>query len=74
MIDTYDTSEKNASVTLYSATSIFQISVDTLKNTDVEVKCEFDHKMGKQVREAQYTGMFSLEDCECYIHKMFTSL
>ncbi|XDV13007.1 hypothetical protein PO909_001526 [Leuciscus waleckii] len=74
-IDTYDTRKKNASVTLYSATSIFQISADTWTDTDVKVKCEFDHKMGKQVREAQYTGMFSLEDCECFfIHNMFTSL
>ncbi|XDV13006.1 hypothetical protein PO909_001526, partial [Leuciscus waleckii] len=54
-IDTYDTRKKNASVTLYSATSIFQISADTWTDTDVKVKCEFDHKMGKQVREAQYT-------------------
>ncbi|XDV12993.1 hypothetical protein PO909_001518 [Leuciscus waleckii] len=60
-IDTYDTSEKNASVTLYSATSIFQISADTWMNTGVKVKCEFDHKTGKEVREAQYTA--SMQDC-----------
>ncbi|XDV13012.1 hypothetical protein PO909_001526 [Leuciscus waleckii] len=54
-IDTYNTSEKKASVTLYSATSTFQISADTLKNKDVNITCEFEHKMGKEVREAQYT-------------------
>ncbi|XDV12976.1 hypothetical protein PO909_001510, partial [Leuciscus waleckii] len=59
-IDTYDTSEKKASVTLYSATSIFQMSADTWTNTDVKVKCEFDHKTGNEVREAQYTDKLTL--------------
>ncbi|CAM4363167.1 unnamed protein product [Leuciscus chuanchicus] len=57
---THDTSEKKASVTLYSATSIFQISVYKWTNTDVKVKCEFVHKTGKEVREAQYTAKFTL--------------
>jgi len=74
-ISTYDTSEKNASVTLYSATSIFQISADTWTNPETKVKCEFEHKTGNQVIEAQYTGMFSLEDCECFfIHNVYLSL
>ncbi|CAM4363120.1 unnamed protein product [Leuciscus chuanchicus] len=59
-IDTHETSEKNASVTLYSATSIFKISVYKWTNTDVKVKCEFDHKTGKEVREAQYTDKLTL--------------
>ncbi|KAK7167849.1 hypothetical protein R3I94_002037 [Phoxinus phoxinus] len=60
-IHTYDTSEKNGSVTLYSATSIFQISADTWTSRDTKVKCEFVHKTGNEVREAQYTA--SMQDC-----------
>lgn len=80
-INTYDTSEKNGSVTLYSATSSLQISAEEWK-TAAKIKCEFEHKTGKEVREAAYTGMFSLEDCECFeklsffyfsIHIMFIS-
>lgn len=59
-INTHDTSEKNGSVTLYSATSILQISAEEWK-TDAKIKCEFDHKTGKEVRVAE-KGMFSLEE------------
>lgn len=62
--NTYDSSEKNDSRTLYSALSIFQISAETWQNPDTKVKCEFEHKARNQVKEAQYAGMFSLEDCE----------
>nr|ANO53445.1 immunoglobulin mu heavy chain [Squaliobarbus curriculus] len=52
-INTYDTSEKNGSVTLYSATSILQISAEEWK-TGAKIKCEFEHKTGKQDREAEF--------------------
>ncbi|KAK9957389.1 hypothetical protein ABG768_011638 [Culter alburnus] len=51
-INTYDTSEKNDSVTLYSATSILQISAEEWK-TGAKIKCEFEHKTGKEVRVAE---------------------
>nr|ADD82659.1 immunoglobulin mu heavy chain [Ctenopharyngodon idella] len=60
-INTYDASEKNGSVTLYSATSILQISAGEWK-TAAKIKCEFEHKTGKEVREAEYTDNLSLVD------------
>ncbi|KAK9977792.1 hypothetical protein ABG768_019589 [Culter alburnus] len=53
-INTYDASKKIDSVTLYSTTSILQISAEEWK-TGAKSKCEFEHKMGKQVKEAEYT-------------------
>nr|WBU16555.1 immunoglobulin mu3 heavy chain [Ctenopharyngodon idella] len=60
-INTYDTSEKNGSVTLYSATSSLQISAEEWK-TATKIKCEFEHKTGKEVREAAYTDN-NHDDC-----------
>nr|AGR34024.1 secreted immunoglobulin heavy chain IgZ [Megalobrama amblycephala] len=58
-INTYDASKKNGSETFYSATSILQISAEEWK-TGAKIKCEFDHKMGKQEREAEYTAKLTL--------------
>ncbi|KAK9957387.1 hypothetical protein ABG768_011636 [Culter alburnus] len=58
-INTYDASKKIDSVTLYSTTSILQISAEEWK-TGAKIKCEFEHKMGKQVKEAEYTAKLTL--------------
>ncbi|KAK9977789.1 hypothetical protein ABG768_019586 [Culter alburnus] len=54
-INTFDTSEKNGSVTLYSATSILQISAEEWTKPGAKIKCEFDHLKEKKVREAVST-------------------
>ncbi|ROL52204.1 Ig mu chain C region membrane-bound form [Anabarilius grahami] len=58
-INTYDASEKNGSVTLYSATSILQIRAEEWK-TGAKIKCEFEHLKKKQDREAEYTAKLTL--------------
>ncbi|KAA0859387.1 hypothetical protein, partial [Enterobacter hormaechei] len=60
-INTYVPSEKNGSVTLYSATSSLQISAEEWKPA-AKIKCEFEHKTGKEVREAAYTDN-NHDDC-----------
>uniref|UniRef100_A0A672SZ48 Uncharacterized LOC107583070 n=1 Tax=Sinocyclocheilus grahami TaxID=75366 RepID=A0A672SZ48_SINGR len=64
-IDKCDKSEKKGSVTEYSATSILQISAGDWK-PNTKVKCEFVHKAGNEEREAEFAGMISLENCECF--------
>nr|AOE48697.1 immunoglobulin mu heavy chain IgM [Labeo rohita] len=56
-IDEYDKSEKNGSVTEYSATSILQISAEEWK-TNSKIKCRFEHKAGNEERLVENT-----DDC-----------
>ncbi|KAL1278259.1 hypothetical protein QQF64_024932 [Cirrhinus molitorella] len=52
-IDKFDKSEKNGSVTEYSATSILQITAEQWK-PESKVKCKFEHKAGNEEKEVDY--------------------
>ncbi len=69
-INKYDKSEKNASVTVYSATTILQIEAKKWKPNS-KVKCMFKHKAGNEEIEAENAGMFSLDNCECFERSTF---
>nr|QYO90548.1 immunoglobulin heavy chain IgZ [Carassius auratus indigentiaus] len=60
VIDKYEKSEKNGSVTEYSATSILQIKAEEWKKSESKVKCKFVHKAENEEIEAEYAAQFAL--------------